>query len=65
MSVDTPLGQTEVDYLRDIQKYVHKFVFVLNQVDIVGEEDLQEALQFTRQTLAEATGLAEPHLLPL
>lgn len=65
ISVDAPLGQTEVDYLRDIQKYVHKFVFVLNKVDIADKEDLQEALEFTRNTLAEVTGMENPNLLTL
>ncbi|MBE0466100.1 MAG: dynamin family protein [Candidatus Desulforudis sp.] len=65
ISVDAPLGQTEVDYLRDIQKYVHKFVFVLNKVDIAGDEDLREALDFTRNTLAEVTGMENPNLLTL
>ncbi|MEW6458027.1 MAG: dynamin family protein [Bacillota bacterium] len=65
ISIDAPLGRTELDYLADIQKYVHKFVFVLNKVDIAGADDLQEALEFTRRTLAENTGLKEPLLIPL
>ena len=65
ISVDAPLGQTELDYLRDIQAYVHKLLFVLNKADIADAADLEEALAFTRRALHENTGLANPHLLPL
>ncbi len=53
VSVDAPLGKTELAYLHDIREYVGKMIFVLNKADLVQEADLGEAIAFVTQILRE------------
>ncbi|MDF9409446.1 dynamin family protein [Pelotomaculum isophthalicicum JI] len=65
ISIDAPLSKIEIDYLRDISKYVNKLFFVLNKIDIALPEDITEALAFTRETLWNSLGEGEYDLIPL
>jgi len=57
LSVEQPVSQAEVDFLKDVQQYSDKIFFLLNKIDYVIEREIQESVEFTRQTIKEATGL--------
>lgn len=65
ISIDAPLSKIEIDYLKDISKYVNKLFFILNKVDIASPEDVAEASEFTRETLRASLGEGEYDLVPL
>jgi GTPase SAR1 family protein len=65
ISIDAPLSKIEIDYLKDISKYVKKLFFVLNKVDIASPEDVAEALEFTRETLRASLGEGQYDLIPI
>ncbi|MBQ9060251.1 MAG: dynamin family protein [Firmicutes bacterium] len=46
LSVDSPINQIEIDFLRDTQRFAGKFYFVVNKIDIIDEEELQEYLDY-------------------
>ncbi|WNV03401.1 dynamin family protein [Candidatus Methylospira mobilis] len=58
LSVDQPLSQAELDFLRDVRQYAERIFFILNKIDYLSGDDLQQALHFTRTTLEHAFGHA-------
>lgn len=65
ISIDAPLSKVEIDYLKDISKYVNKLFFILNKVDVASPEDVAEAMEFTRKTLQASLGEGEYDLIQL
>ncbi len=46
LSVDSPVNQIEIDFLRSVRKYAGKFYFAVNKIDIIDEEELKEYLDY-------------------
>ncbi|MBE6045431.1 MAG: hypothetical protein E7221_01885 [Clostridiales bacterium] len=46
LSVDSPLNQIEVDFLRKVRRFAGKFYFAVNKIDRVDEEELAEYLEY-------------------
>lgn len=46
LSVDSPLNQIEVDFLRKVKQFAGKFYFVVNKIDRVDEGELAEYLSY-------------------
>ena len=46
LSVDSPINQIEIDFLRDTRRFAGKFYFVVNKIDIIDDEELQEYLDY-------------------
>lgn len=46
LSVDSPINQIEIDFLKDTRRYAGKFYFVVNKIDTIDDEDLEEYLQY-------------------
>ncbi len=51
VTADPPLGESEQEFLKAIQGYADKFFFVLNKIDLVDENDISEALEFTGEII--------------
>jgi GTPase SAR1 family protein len=64
LSVDQPMSQAEIDFLKDVKEYANKIFFVLNKADYLQENDLHEAVEFSKNALREAMG-AEMKLFPI
>lgn len=56
LSVDQPLSQAELDFLKDVKQYADKIFFLLNKVDFFSEGDIKESLAFSGNVLREAKG---------
>lgn len=65
ISIDAPLSKNEIYYLKDILKFTNKLFFILNKIDIASPEDVNEALEYTRETLRNELGEGEYNLIPL
>lgn len=65
ISVDAPLSKTEIEYLKDVRKYVQRIFFLINKSDIASAEDLQDVLDFTRTILKDIFKENEIELLPI
>ncbi|MBQ6401073.1 MAG: dynamin family protein [Firmicutes bacterium] len=51
LSVDSPINQIEIDFLRDTRRFAGKFYFVVNKIDTIDEEDLAEYLDYCNALL--------------
>ena len=60
LSVDQPVGQTEFEFLKQVNEYAGKIFFLLNKTDLLDESDLQESVAFSSKVLAEAMGKPVP-----
>ena len=59
LSVDSPINQIEVDFLRKVRAFAGKFYFVVNKIDRVDEEELTEYLDYCRSLIIAIMELDE------
>jgi GTPase SAR1 family protein len=53
LSVDQPVGQAELDFLKDVKEYSYRIFFLQNKADYVGSEDLNESITFSKRIIEE------------
>ena len=51
LSVDSPINQIEIDFLRDTRRFAGKFYFAVNKIDTIDEEELEEYLRYCNQLI--------------
>ena len=51
LSVDSPINQIEVDFLKNVKEFASKFYFVVNKIDTIDEEDLKEYVDYCRDLI--------------
>lgn len=56
LSVDSPVNQIEVEFLKSVRKFAGKFYFTVNKTDTVDEEDLAEYLEYCTALLGDIMG---------
>ncbi|WP_448384038.1 dynamin family protein [Desulfosoma sp.] len=64
-TVDPPISQSELAFLRDVRQYVTKIFFIQNKIDYVDPEEREESLEFSKQVLKEVIRDGEIRILPL
>lgn len=64
-SVDTPMVDSELNFLADINRHAKRIFFVVNKVDLLSEQELKEALAFICKKIGEVTGLDSPKIFPM
>lgn len=57
LSVDSPINQIEVDFLKKARKFAGKFYFAVNKIDTVDEEDLAEYLEYCTAVISDIMGI--------
>ena len=55
-SIDTPMTNTEIMFLREIRRFVVKIFFVINKIDLVADEEHDKVLNFVTETIRAQTG---------
>lgn len=65
VSVDPPITQAELHFLKDIKKDISKLFFVQNKIDVVNESDWEESLAFTKKVIEDEAGLKNVLMYPL
>lgn len=53
LSVEQPVSQAELDFLKDVKRYSGKIFFLLNKIDILSESEIGESLEFAANVLRE------------
>ena len=56
LSVDQPIGQAELEFLKDVKEYSHRIFFLQNKADYVDSEDLNESISFSKKIIEECMG---------
>lgn len=54
LSVDQPVSQAELDFLKDVREYSNRIFFLQNKADYVGSEDLEESIAFSKKVIEDA-----------
>lgn len=56
VSVDPPITEVELEFLRRVKEKVPRLFFVLNKIDYLNGKELDEALAFYKHVLTEEVG---------
>ena len=64
-SVDPPLTQAELHFLRDLKGLVVKTFFIQNKIDTVSAADQAEALRFSKGIIEKEAGFSDVTMYPL
>ncbi|KUG02612.1 hypothetical protein ASZ90_019980 [hydrocarbon metagenome] len=51
-SVDTPLNDTELNFLNNMKSHGISILFILNKLDMVSEDELQQLIEFSKNAIA-------------
>ncbi len=62
ISVDQPLSEAEIKFLKDVKGYSEKIFFLQNKADYLSADELKESLDFVRKTLLDEVGFDSPEL---
>jgi len=65
VSVDPPLTQAELHFLRDLKNIVVRTFFIQNKIDTVSETDREESLQFSKGVIEKNAGFSDVEIYPL
>jgi GTPase Era involved in 16S rRNA processing len=65
LSVDTPINEIEIDFLKNTRAYAAKFFFVVNKIDTVSDEDLQEYLVYCQNLLSKLMDVENVIIFPV
>lgn len=59
-SVESPLTEAELQFLRQVRQHVRKIFLVMNKLDLISPEEQASVAAFTQERLREVFGDAEP-----
>lgn len=65
LSVDPPISQAEIDYVKQTHKQASRVVFVLNKADYAAPGQLANILKFTESVLEHEAGVPNPRVIPM
>lgn len=65
LSVDSPINQIEIEFLKNTKDYVDKFYFAVNKVDTVREEDLQAYMNYCKMLICQMIGVESIKMFPV
>ena len=63
LSVDSPVSETERDFLLKVRENAAKFYFAVNKTDMITEDNLKEFLSYSKAVLALLSGMLLHHVL--
>lgn len=65
LSVDTPINEIEIDFLKNAKAYAAKFFFAVNKIDTVSDEDLDTYLDYCRALLSKLMDVEQIVIFPV
>lgn len=63
--VDSPMSNSEVEFLKSIPEYVNRIFYVINKVDLLTQHEQTEMLRYVETTIQENTGDHTPRIFPI
>lgn len=52
LSVDSPINEIEIDFLKSAKEFAGRFYFVVNKIDVINEKELKEYVEYCQTLLA-------------
>ena len=67
LSVDSPVNQIEIDFLKSVRKFAGKFYFAVNKIDIISDDELKEYLEYCTALITDILDMPaeEVRLMPI
>ncbi|MCQ2551019.1 MAG: dynamin family protein [Clostridia bacterium] len=65
LSVDSPINQIEIDFLKNAKEYASKFYFAVNKVDVISEEDLKAYMEYCKNLLKDIMEVEDVTIFPV
>lgn len=65
LSVDSPINQIEVDFLKNASEFASKFYFAVNKIDTIDEDDLKEYVDYCRELIKRLMGVDDIQIFPV
>ncbi|MEF9922151.1 MAG: dynamin family protein [Anaerovoracaceae bacterium] len=65
LSVDSPINEIEIDFLRNTREYAAKFYFTVNKIDIVSEEELSSYMKYCEDLLSRLMDVESVQMFPV
>lgn len=59
LSVDSPINRIEVAFLENARELAGKFIFAINKIDVIDDEELEEYISYCRTLLAGILSIPE------
>lgn len=65
LSVDSPINQIEIDFLKNAREFAARFYFAVNKVDTVSPEELNTYLEYCKMVLSQLMGEKDINIFPV
>ena len=65
LSVDSPINQIEIDFLKNAKEYAAKFYFAVNKIDVIEAEDLEAYLAYCRKFISGLMEVDDIQMFPV
>ena len=65
LSVDSPINQIEIDFLKNAREFAARFYFAVNKVDTVSPEELNTYLEYCKMVLSQLMGEKDIKIFPV
>jgi small GTP-binding protein len=65
LSVDSPINQIEIDFLKNAKEYAAKFYFAVNKIDAISETDLDAYLAYCKKFISGLMEVEDIMLFPV
>lgn len=65
LSVDSPINEIEIEFLRNAKEYAGKFYFAVNKIDTVDEAELSSYLYYCQNLLCTLMEVDNVHIYPV
>ena len=65
LSVDSPINEIEINFLKNAKEYAGKFYFSVNKIDNVSSDELKSYLNYCKKLLCQLMGIEEIMLFPV
>jgi len=65
LSVDTPINEIEIEFLRNTRAFAGKFFFAVNKIDLVSEDDLSAFVVYCRNLLQKLMETDDITIFPI
>ena len=65
LSVDTPINEIEIEFLKNTRMFAGKFFFVVNKIDTIDDKELETYLDYCRNLLRRLMDTEDVTLFPL
>ncbi|WP_303857892.1 dynamin family protein [Aminicella lysinilytica] len=65
LSVDSPINQIEIDFLKNTKEFAAKFYFAVNKIDVVSEAELKAYTDYCGMLLKQLMGKDDVRLFPV